>query len=104
MPTQYHSRLLHRGARAVFLRVNVPLRDAHVAVPSEVRERPRVHEGCPARQASVSEGVDREMLHLRRLARFGVLAANTPGFDVTAFVGRGENPRSFRVRAAHCQD
>jgi hypothetical protein len=42
VPTQRHACLLYRGARAVFLRVNIPFRDAHVAVAGEISERPGV--------------------------------------------------------------
>jgi hypothetical protein len=55
VPTQRDPGLFHCGTCVVFLRVHVPFRDRHVAVPGEVGERPRVHEGSPPRQAGVPE-------------------------------------------------
>ena len=67
----------------------------------EVGERPGIHEGRPARQASVAERVNGEMLQLRKLAGFGVLALKARRFDVAAFRRSRENSRSNHVPAAH---
>jgi len=42
-----HLRSIQRRANGLLLRVNVALRDVHVAVTGEVRQRPRVHVRCP---------------------------------------------------------
>ena len=42
MPTFCNSGLLDGVAERAFLRMNVAFRDAHVAMPSKVRECPRV--------------------------------------------------------------
>jgi hypothetical protein len=39
VPTQRHASRLDRGPRVVFLRVNIPFCDRHLAVPGEISER-----------------------------------------------------------------
>ena len=57
MPTLFLLHSVHGCANRLRLRVNVALRDIHVAVTGEVCQRPRVHVWCPAREASMPEGV-----------------------------------------------
>ena len=54
MPTFDSSRTVHRGVDRLFLRMNVALRDVHVAMPGEVGERPWVRVGSPGSQAGMA--------------------------------------------------
>jgi hypothetical protein len=62
VPTLCVSGPFHCGPRVVLLRVDVAPRDRHIAVPGQVRERPRVHVGRPPRQARMAKGVQRELI------------------------------------------
>ena len=60
VPTLCISGLFHGFADRVFLRMHVTLSDVHVAVSSEISQRPGVHVRRPASQACVSESVQVE--------------------------------------------
>ena len=64
MPTLCHFRPIHRVSDRLRLRVNVTLRDIHVAMPRQVRQRPRVHVWRPPREASMAERVQIEVFKL----------------------------------------
>jgi len=58
VPTPYLSGLLHRVKDRLLLRVNVPLRDVHVAMAGQqVGECPGIHVRRPSRKAGMPERV-----------------------------------------------
>jgi hypothetical protein len=74
MPTVCHLRPIHGSSNSLLLRMNVALRDVHIAVPSEIRKRPRVHVWRPARQEGVSQKLRRERgAHERQKIALGKL-------------------------------
>jgi hypothetical protein len=84
MPTVSHSCPVHRRANGLFLRVDVALRDVHVAVPTKLCQRPGVHVRCPARQACVPQRVQLESVKfyvfpLSQLAEEGRSLLNSLG-------------------------
>jgi len=105
MPTIRHLRSVHSRADGLLLRMDVPLRDIHVAVPGKVCQRPGIHVGCPSGQARVPQGVKLETLErciflpgllakYRRclLDRLTVLLLDCGRLDVPAFRWSGKNP------------
>jgi hypothetical protein len=104
VPTQRHAGLLDHGPGVVFLRVHVALRDGHIAVTGQVGQGPRVHERRPAREASVAEGVEREVRHLSDRACFGVLTLKTRRLNLAASGPCRKHPWPFDVAPPHIQD
>ena len=75
MPTLFLPSSFHGRADRLFLRVNVPLGDVHIAVASEIRQRPRVHVWRPSGQTGVPQRVKLEAPELHIFAP-GLLAKN----------------------------
>ena len=98
-------RTFHCCPDGLLLGMDVAFRDAHAAVPCEVRERPRVHVRCPPRQAGVPQRVQRERLHFGSLASLKVLTLQAGRFDVPApGLGR-EDPLTILLgRPPHVQE
>ena len=61
-----HSRLcpIHSSANGLLLRVDVSLGDVHIAVASQVCQRPGVHVRCPPGEAGVSQRIQLKSLKL----------------------------------------
>jgi hypothetical protein len=81
VPTLYRARLFHRVKNRVLLRVNVALRDVHVAVSSQVGKRPRIHVRCPPGEAGMPERVQLEA----RWDRMSPLEASVARFETCHF-------------------
>ena len=69
----------------------------------QIRERVRIHEGGPARQAGVAERVERERLHLRGGQRLLVLLLQRGLLDVASGRRRGEHPFGCGVGMPHVE-
>ena len=69
----------------------------------QIRERVRIHEGGPARQAGVAERVERERLHLRGGQRLLVLLLQRGLLDVARGGRYGKDPSRRGVCPAHIE-
>ncbi len=67
MPTLFLVGSIHCGPYGLFLRMNIALRDVHVAMAGQVSECPRIHVRRPSREAGVPKRVELERRKLRVL-------------------------------------
>ena len=88
-------------ANRLSLRMNVAPGHAEIAVAGEVGQRVRVHVCRPARQARVTEGVQRERLDFGEQARAFVLLLWRRFLSISSGRVSREHPLGACPRSAH---